>query len=117
MRLSNFDIAIMFLLLKLRPIARWGGNKMADACILGPIAAIKMAMEVDKELNWKDVRLSLLEHYRPTDTSSTVLGPGYKFIIFGRTGLRQLATKWEFSMRVLASQRRYVFKFFNRAPF
>jgi hypothetical protein len=79
---------------------------MADACILGPIAAIKMAMEVGKELNWKDVPLSLLGHYRATYTSSTVLVPRYKFIIFGRTGLRKLATKWEFSMRVIASQRR-----------
>jgi hypothetical protein len=36
-----------------------GGKKMADACILGRIAAKKMAMEVDKELSWKDVRLSV----------------------------------------------------------
>jgi hypothetical protein len=28
-----------------------GGNKMADACILGPIASTKMAMEDGKELS------------------------------------------------------------------
>jgi hypothetical protein len=61
-----------------------GGNKMADACILGPIAATRMAMEVDNEVSWQDVPLFLLEHYRVADTSPTILVPGYKFTISRR---------------------------------
>jgi hypothetical protein len=57
-----------------------GGKKMADACILGLIAATKMAMESDKELSWQDAPLFLLQHYRAGDTS-TLLVPGYRFTI------------------------------------
>jgi hypothetical protein len=38
-----------------------GGNKMADACILGPIASTKMAME-DGKLAGEDVPLYRQEH-------------------------------------------------------
>jgi hypothetical protein len=31
-------------------------------------------------LNWQDVPLCLVEHYRAADSSSTLLVPGYKFM-------------------------------------
>jgi hypothetical protein len=67
---------------------------MANAGIFGPIAATKMAMEVSMELTWEDMPLFLLEHYRALDTSSIILVPGYRFIIFRRTGLRQFAISY-----------------------
>jgi hypothetical protein len=44
-------------------------NKLAVACILGPITSTKMVMEFGRELSWQDVPLCWLEHYRAADTS------------------------------------------------